>query len=264
MASSTFEVSDEEMAACRQMIRDLKLTSLGQLMIRGVRCLKQNAEFLPSADDLSNIDRHGLVDILSPANDRDSGDLLRNAKEVRLIFNDMKNWLPGPKGEGKHLDALLARLDQGLRTHIFLLHPETPYLHEIARASGKSPEEQAGEIERAVVRLCRGRIEKALPQDVIFEKRPLRITGHHWYNTYALMMFDDVAYVNTYPIAVRGSTEVGNYHVYKRTGRFEGVFERVERDLGAIQSKAESFFADDGFDLVKYYNDRGKIPPTRT
>lgn len=202
----------------------------------------------------------GLEKIVAPANDRNSSEQLRDADDVTLIFNDMKSWLPGPRREGRHLEALQARLDAGKRTHIFLLHPETAYLHEVARTSGKNPQEQTDEIERAVRRLCQGRIVKALPKGVIFEKRPLRITGHSFYNTYSLMKFDDVAYVNYYPIAVRGSIEVGNFHVYRPTGEFDGVYERIMRDLSAIQSKAEEAFPNDGFDLVKYYNERGKIP----
>lgn len=202
----------------------------------------------------------GLHDIVAPANDHDISDRLRDAGDVTLIFNDMKNWLPGPKREGRHLEALHARLAAGKRTHIFLLHPDTAYLHEVARTSGKTPQEQIDEIERAVRRICRGRIDQALPKGVIFEKRPLRITGHPFYNTYTLMKFDDVAYVNYYPIAVRGSAEVGNFHIYRPVGQFHGVYERIERDLSALQSKAEEAFPYDGYDLVKYYNDRGKIP----
>jgi hypothetical protein len=200
----------------------------------------------------SGRDAYGMAGIIYPANDVDSSALIEEARELALVFNDMRLWLPGPRGTGKHLAALQRRLDAGRRTRIFLLHPKSPFLSEVARVSGKDVKEQADEIERAVVRLCDGRWDKVLPKDTLFEQRPLQIIGHPRYNTYSMIMTEAEARVNYYPIGFRGREDLGHFHVYKPTVPDRGMYERMARDLDVIKAIAENTFNED-MDLVQYY-----------
>jgi hypothetical protein len=200
------------------------------------------------------INSYGLAGFIYPANDTDSSDLITEAREVTLVFNDMRLWLPGPRGTGRHLDAIQKRLDQGRRTRIFLLHPKSPFISEVARASGKDPQEQIDELERAVTRICNtnSRWGKAIPKNTLFEQRPLQIIGHPRYNTYSMIMTEEEARVNYYPIGFRGKEDVGHFHVYKPTAP-DGIFERLVRDLDVIKAIAENAFKEE-MDLVQYYH----------
>lgn len=195
----------------------------------------------------------GITDIKYPANDRDSSMLLRDAERVDLVFNDMKSWLPGPLGTGKHLKEIQERLRNKKVTRIWMLHPESQMIPEVARASGKDPQAQINEIELAVMRICDGLWHLALPKKKMnFEERPLQIVGHPRYNTYSLMKLDNVAWVNYYPITSRGSGDMGHFHVYVPTESELSVFKRIENDLSNTTAKAREVFPNT-FDLVEFY-----------
>lgn len=195
----------------------------------------------------------GIADIKYPANDRDSSIFLREAERVDLVFNDMKSWLPGPLASGKHLKAIQDRLRNKRLTRIWLLHPESKMIPEVSRASGKDPQAQIDEIELAVMRICENLWHLALPKKKMnFEERPLQIVGHPRYNTYSMMKFDDVAWVNYYPITSRGSGDLGHFHIYVPTPSELSVFKRIENDLSNTTAKAREVFPHT-FDLVAYY-----------
>ena len=122
----------------------------------------------------------------------------------------------------------------------------------LSSVSKKSPEIQTDEIGRAVSRLCDGLWEEAPAKSSIFEQRPLQIIGHPRYNTYSMIMADERAYVNYYPIAFRGKDDVGHFHVYQPSKRERGVFERLKTDLRWMKRAAEDEYKSE-MDLVSYY-----------
>jgi hypothetical protein len=197
----------------------------------------------------------GMVDVIHPANGHDHSKEIAGATEVNLVFNDMRHWLPGPRGTGLHLEALRARLKAGKRTRIFLLHPRTKFIEPVSKVSDKERAEQIGEIETAVHRICAGLWEQALANDIqLYEKKPLLIIGHPFYNTYSMIMADERAWVNYYPIAFRREGDVGHFHVYSKTDP-NGLYARLETDIGVIQREAENHFKA-RFDLVRYFHRR--------
>jgi Arc/MetJ-type ribon-helix-helix transcriptional regulator len=209
-------------------------------------------ERIESDSPTGRLNALGLIDILDPANDRDLSQIVDGSAELTLVFNDMRLWLPGPNDQGHHLAALRRRLEGGKRTRIFLIHPKTRLMTEVASVSTKSEKIQADEIERAVTRICDGMWDRALPKSTIFEQRALQIIGHPRYNTYSMIMTDKLAYVNYYPIAFRGKEDVGHFHVYQPSSNRRGVYERLTTDLQWMKRAAEDEYHE-GMDLVAHY-----------
>lgn len=176
---------------------------------------------------------------------------------VDLVFNDMKRWLPGPNDSGANLKVLRERLRKGRKTRILLIHPESPYLEELARVSLKNLDEQRDEIELAVMRICEGMWDLALPKNgTIFEERPLQIVGNPHYNTYSMIKFDKTAWVNYYPITTRGGKDKGFFHVYGPTDDKElNILKRIEDDLSDTRAASTARFKAK-HDLVQYFFDK--------
>jgi Arc/MetJ-type ribon-helix-helix transcriptional regulator len=214
-------------------------------------------EHIESDTPTGRLNALGLIDILDPANDRDLSQIVDDAAELTLVFNDMRLWLPGPMDRGHHLAALRRRLEGGKRTKIFLLHPNTRLMTVIAAVSNKPEKIQTDEIKRAVTRICDKMWDRALPADTIFEQRALQIIGHPRYNTYSMIMADKTAYVNYYPIAFRGKEDAGHFHVYQPSANGRGVYERLTTDLQWMKRAAEDEYQE-GMDLVARYAEKNR------
>lgn len=180
---------------------------------------------------------YGLAEFLYPANGRNYNPELATAEQVTLVFNDMKMWLP------RHLETLRARLREGRRTDIFVLHPQNPFIKPVSDVSEKKTEVQQAEIGDSVKLLCDGMWDSL---------NNVRIFGHRRFNTYSAVITEKKVMAVYYPIEKRYNA--GFVHVYERgVGDEESlyIYKQFEEDLAELARDCEQNV--ESFDLIELF-----------
>jgi len=167
-------------------------------------------------------DALGLVEVLHDSTDFDYTPLLLEAEHLTIVLNDGRTWI------STHNDDLRHRLaDEDKTTTIFLLHPESPMLHVLARKVDSTRDNLRSKISESIQMLKNLSIEG---------KTNLEILGHHLYNPHSTFLGDDIAILTLY-FTARGRRTVPLLK-FKDKER-HGFLKMLREDLTDLRNDAE-------------------------